>query len=153
MNSWFCVFYVTNMLQNIHIAFRNVFWCLQFPPKNEWNNSTLHTTMSMIPQVDLFSFVFWRKSKTLKNHFEIIWHSPIEAVVWYLFFWEIEKLYKSLRFEWLRDFDDESYDSISIDRGAVLCFGFIVTRRGKKILQISKFHQSTTCLIQHETIF
>ena len=28
--------------------------------------------ITMIPQVDLFSFVFWRKSTTLKNHFEII---------------------------------------------------------------------------------
>ena len=28
---------------------------------------------TMIPQVDLFSFVFWRKLKTPKNHFEIIW--------------------------------------------------------------------------------
>ena len=28
---------------------------------------------TMIPQIDLFSFVFWRKSKTPKNHFEIIW--------------------------------------------------------------------------------
>jgi len=27
---------------------------------------------TMIPQIDLFSFVFWRKSKTPKNHFEII---------------------------------------------------------------------------------
>ena len=27
---------------------------------------------TMIPQVDLFSFVFWRKPKTPKNHFEII---------------------------------------------------------------------------------
>ena len=26
----------------------------------------------MIPQIDLFSFVFWRKSKTPKKHFEII---------------------------------------------------------------------------------
>ena len=26
---------------------------------------------TMIPQVDLFSFIFWRKSKTPKNHFEI----------------------------------------------------------------------------------
>ena len=26
---------------------------------------------TMVPQVDLFSFVFWRKSKTPKNHFEI----------------------------------------------------------------------------------
>ena len=27
---------------------------------------------TMIPQVDLFSFVFWRKSRTPKNHFEIV---------------------------------------------------------------------------------
>ena len=27
---------------------------------------------TMIPQIDLFSFVFWRKSKTPKNHFKII---------------------------------------------------------------------------------
>ena len=27
---------------------------------------------TMIPQIDMFSFVFWRKSKTPKNHFEII---------------------------------------------------------------------------------
>ena len=33
---------------------------------------------TMIPQVDLFSFVFWRKSKTPKNHFEIIW--PLTAM-------------------------------------------------------------------------
>ena len=27
----------------------------------------------MIPQVDMFSFIFWKKSKTPKNHFEINW--------------------------------------------------------------------------------
>ena len=32
---------------------------------------------TMIPQVDLFSFVFWRKSMTPKNHFEINWPLPI----------------------------------------------------------------------------
>ena len=26
---------------------------------------------TMIPQVDLFTFVFWKKLKTLKGHFEI----------------------------------------------------------------------------------
>ena len=31
------------------------------------------TPCTMIPQVGWFSFVFWRKSKTPKNHFEIIW--------------------------------------------------------------------------------
>ena len=28
---------------------------------------------TMIPQVDIFSFVFWRKSTIPKNHFEINW--------------------------------------------------------------------------------
>ena len=32
-------------------------------------------------------------------------------------------------------------------RGGVLCFGFIVSRSGKNILQISMFHQSTTFLM------
>ena len=38
-------------------------------PKNERKKSDLST---MIPQVDLFSFIFWRKLKTPKRHFEII---------------------------------------------------------------------------------
>ena len=37
----------------------------------KWTKEFDFTTM--IPQVDLFSFVFWRKSKTPKNHLEIIW--------------------------------------------------------------------------------
>ena len=32
----------------------------------------------MIPQVDLFSFVFWKKSKTPKKHFEINW--PLDVL-------------------------------------------------------------------------
>ena len=35
-------------------------------------NKFVSTTM--IPQVDLFLFVFWRKSTTPKNHFKINWH-------------------------------------------------------------------------------
>ena len=50
-----------------------VFWGHQFPPK-KWANNFDYTTM--IPQVDLFSFVFWRKSMTPKNHFEINWPLP-----------------------------------------------------------------------------
>ena len=38
---------------------------------NEFNFTT------MIPQVDLFSFVLWRKSTTPKNHLEINW--PLES--------------------------------------------------------------------------
>ena len=34
-------------------------------------NKFYFTTMK--PEVDLFSFVFWRKLKTPKRHFEIIW--------------------------------------------------------------------------------
>ena len=36
---------------------------------------------TMTPQVDLFSLVFWRKSKTPKNHFEIIW--PLRNVIYW----------------------------------------------------------------------
>ena len=35
---------------------------------------------TMIPQIDLFSFVFWRKSKTPKNDFEIIWPLRLEML-------------------------------------------------------------------------
>ena len=37
----------------------------------KWTNKFYFTTMK--PQVDLFSFVFWRKLKKPKRHFEIIW--------------------------------------------------------------------------------
>ena len=37
----------------------------------KWTNEFDFTTM--IPQVDLFSFVFWKKLKTSKRHFEINW--------------------------------------------------------------------------------
>ena len=35
---------------------------------------------TMIPQVDLFSFVFWRKSMTPKNRYEINW--PLIGPIW-----------------------------------------------------------------------
>ena len=50
--------------------FRNGFWGLRFPPKNERKNSFLLL-------FDLFSFVFWRKSTTSKNLFEINWPLPL----------------------------------------------------------------------------
>ena len=34
---------------------------------------------TMIPQVDLFSFIFWRKLKTPKRHFEINW--PLAEII------------------------------------------------------------------------
>ena len=37
-------------------------------PKNQGEKFDFTT---MIPQVDLFSFVFWEKLKTLERHFEI----------------------------------------------------------------------------------
>ena len=43
---------------------RNYFFKLKFLPKNEQTNSTLLF-------VDLFSFVFLKKMKTPKRHFEI----------------------------------------------------------------------------------
>ena len=39
---------------------------MTFPPKNKWTNSILLLW-------DLFLFVFWRKLKTSKRHFEINW--------------------------------------------------------------------------------
>ena len=41
------------------------FQVIDFLTKNNFDFTT------MIPQVDLFSFVFWRESTTPKNHFEI----------------------------------------------------------------------------------
>ena len=37
----------------------------------KWTNKFDFTTV--IPKVDLFLFIFWRKSTTPKNHFEINW--------------------------------------------------------------------------------
>ena len=42
-------------------------------------NEFYFTTMK--PQVDLFSFVFWRKLKSPKRHFEIIW--PLVLPNWF----------------------------------------------------------------------
>ena len=39
----------------------------EFFQKNEWMNSFLLLC-------DVFSFIFWKKLKTPKRHFEIIWH-------------------------------------------------------------------------------
>ena len=43
----------------------------------KWMKEFFFTTMK--PQVDLFSFVFWRKLKTPKRHFEITW--PLESIL------------------------------------------------------------------------
>ena len=49
----------------------------------------------MKPQVDLFSFVFWRKLKTPKNHFKII--GPLEHTIEYIY-WYIKQQNKSAVF-------------------------------------------------------
>ena len=49
---------------------------------NKW---ILFTTMK--PQVDLFILIFWRKLKTQKRHFEIIW--PLER----LDYWDISPIH------------------------------------------------------------
>ena len=49
----------------------------RFPQKNKRTNSTI--LLWYVPQVELFSFVVWRKSTTPKNHFEINW--PLEPRV------------------------------------------------------------------------
>ena len=42
----------------------------------------------MIPQVDLFSFIFWRKLKAPKRHLKIIWHLVGSKTVWNLKIWK-----------------------------------------------------------------
>ena len=54
-----------------------IFSSRHFPQK--WTNEFYFTTMK--PQVDLFSFVFWRKLKTPKRHFKIIWPLEIDAMI------------------------------------------------------------------------
>ena len=49
---------------------RNDFFKPTFPPKKRTNKFYF---TAMKPQVDLFSFVFWRILKTPKRHFEINW--------------------------------------------------------------------------------
>ena len=44
-------------------------------PSTKWTNEFDFTTI--IPQVDLFSFVFWKKLKTPKRHFEINFNWPL----------------------------------------------------------------------------
>ena len=68
--SWFfCVVFLIKVRKS-----RNVFFEATFPPK-KWTNKFYFTTMK--PQVDLFSFVFWRKLKTPTRHFKINW--PLRA--------------------------------------------------------------------------
>ena len=45
----------------------------------KWTNEFYFTTMK--PQVDMFSFVFWRKLKTPKIRFEINWRPQITTVL------------------------------------------------------------------------
>ena len=53
----------------------NVFLISTFLPK-KWTNKLNFT--NMIPQVDLSSFVSWKKLKTSKKHFEINW--PLSVI-------------------------------------------------------------------------
>ena len=55
--------------------FQKYFFGILNSPKKR---TTKFDLITVIPQVDLFSFVFWRKAKTPKNHFEIIWPSVRE---------------------------------------------------------------------------
>ena len=41
---------------------------------------------TMIPQVDLFSFIFWKILKTPKRYFEINW--PLNIILFWYFAWE-----------------------------------------------------------------
>ena len=57
-----------------------LFFQAKVSSKNEQTNSTLLL-------VDLFSFVFWKKVKTPKRHFEINWHLVVVACPRILMTW------------------------------------------------------------------
>jgi hypothetical protein len=66
--------------ENVHFfkGQTNSKWFFQADVSSKkWTNKFDFTTM--IPQVDLFSFVFWKKLKTPKRHFEIDW--PLVTMV------------------------------------------------------------------------
>ena len=52
-------------------------WFFQADVSSKKRMNTFDFT-TMIPQVDLFSFVFWKKFKTPKRHFEINW--PLQDI-------------------------------------------------------------------------
>ena len=64
----------------------NYFFNSTFPPK-KGTNEFYFTTMK--PQVNFFSFVFWRKLKTLKRHFEINW--PLPPPLTFYMVWRLTK--------------------------------------------------------------
>ena len=55
---------------------RNDFFKITFPPKKERNEFDFTT---MIPQIDLLLFNFWRKLKTPESYFEINW--PLKNIM------------------------------------------------------------------------
>ena len=79
---------------------------------------------TMIPQIDLFSFVFWRKSKTPKNHFEIIWplvHNNCGARKWVMFPFLVLKIQALFKGGWNKinlDWVSREYDK----KGSPLLF-------------------------------
>ena len=59
-----------SLLLFVYDKVEKIFFKPTFLPK-KWTNKFDFTTM--IPQVDLFSFGFWKKLKTPKRYFEINW--------------------------------------------------------------------------------
>ena len=57
----------------------------------KWTKEFDFTTMR--PQVDLFSFIFWRKSTTPKNHFKINWPLAFPGCILYIFWFHFSLLF------------------------------------------------------------
>ena len=49
---------------------------------NSSRKRTKQFNLTMIPLVDLFSYVFWKNLKTPKRHFEIHWPLWFSTVIW-----------------------------------------------------------------------
>ena len=103
------------ILRNLHLTFVlfkgqiiSKWFLVSLISYNKWTKEFNFTTM--IPQVDLFLFVFWRKSKSPKNHFEIIWplvpvKSKVEILQNFVAFSEYMNLKSSILLVGLSFFD------------------------------------------------
>ena len=70
-------------------------WFFQADVSSKKRTNKLYFT-TMKPQVDLFPFVFWRKLKTPKRHFEISWPLRMMTYQGTFFHWKQEILGWSL---------------------------------------------------------
>ena len=90
---------------------------------------------TMIPQVDLFSFVFWEKLKTPKRHFEINW--PLTKYIYCILYqtlhkwkWFPSKLQSSFRKN-LNPVSDNNKLSVRVVRACSLSADWILNSENR----------------------